>query len=225
MLSMTSKMWFASAVILVIAIWSDYDYQQYRPIDQEEGFAFGGWMLPEVVPLVEEITEAPLLDLQIEAPEEFRFFRVRSGGRPDSEAIAFIHRESALIGSIRPFDPESETWPPDRSMFGSMPSLTFADLGFTDEENGIFDLPMEELFPGDSLRLRVQSILYPGYRCLWVTPRNSPQWPLRIHIGRLESEDHPTLILRMFEFEATGSDPNYETGPIAELAESLRPLS
>lgn len=72
-------------------------------------------------------------------------------------------------------------------------------------------------------RIQVQTIRYPHATVVWASPRKSSAWPLRVHLGKCQM-GRQTLLLSLYELNATRPEIDYSGGIAAEVATALHPL-
>lgn len=202
----------AMMVVLTVAWFGDGKSSR-----DDGGFAFGAQTRPEIVPIRDQIIQRPELGVAIHSIENFDFFRVDlSGARQVDPAVSFINRKQKIVGTITAFDPNQDDWPPQA-----------VDFGHTVNFKHNLDHPIApstfRVGPQDDFRLQVQAMLYGETQITWASPRKSPAWPLRIHIGKCQVGSR-TLKISIYELHAVTPEPDYENGPIADFAAAICPV-
>ena len=216
-LEVTRGMLVAIAVVMGIGWFGAKDGQQGRRPGERPGFAFGSWTGPRIRPILGQTIESAELGLQIDSVDGYVFFDVDQpddGQAPSN--ISFINRSESILGEIKPFDPTNQIWPPQAIDFGQ--SVNIEIDGDPSADSAVIDVG-----PMSDFRMQVQTILYDEAKIVWASPRKSPAWPLRIHIGKCELGER-TLLISVYEMDAKKPTPDYENGPIAAIAAALRPL-
>lgn len=217
LLKIPSKLWILIGVVMGIALLGDWEYRVNAPKEANAGYAFGGWRAPIIEPISMNSTIELSSEFEMDHLEGFRFYRARFPGDRGVGAIAFVNTDASIVGSITVGDSRLDTWPPERKAFLREPTIA----GIT-----LFDAvsllpPLKLVSEDDSLLAR--SIDYREIHCDWVTPRKASNWPARTHIGRFTTDDgSQTMVIRLQEFSADQSPPNYESGAIGRLGNSLR---
>jgi hypothetical protein len=177
------------------------------------GLPFGSWNGPRIQRLVDQKVESEQMGLRIDPVPDFAFFFVdRTGDDLVAPNISFINRNESLLGEIQSFDPTRHSWPPNAIDFGDAVNVKVAD------ETAVFDVG-----PSSDFRMQVQTIRYDDAKITWASPRKSPVWPLRVHLGKCELGGR-VLLITVYELEARKPVPDYQAGPIAAIADALRPL-
>ena len=202
-----------AAVVLTVA-WFGAGGKRMR---DQAGHAFGFWEKPDIVPILEDTARSETLGIRVDAVEGYSFFFVDHPGDGVGPAtISMINRKDAILGAIKAYDPLSDQWPPQADDFGYSVSIKeMAGSSPGEPELGVG--------PPDDFQLQVQTILYGETKVTWASPRKSPAWPLRMHLGKCEIGDR-TVLLSIYEVHAKSPEPDYEQGPIAEIASALSPL-
>ena len=182
-----------------------------------EGRAFGTWEKPKVFAVDEGPARSDVLGVGLRPIEGFAFYLVDYPNDDRGPAsISLINRGQAILCEITRFDDLDTPWPPEPSDYGLTVSLR-RGVGAEGEQTGLGVGPLPDF------RLQVQSMLYDQTRVIWASPRKSPTWPLRLHLGKCDLGDR-TVLIKVYEMQAQTAEPDYASGPIAEIASALFPL-
>ena len=205
-----------AAIMVVMGIcWFDaaLDRRENRP----PGHAFGAWTLPEIRSPMHDQARSSELGLQLKPAAGFAYFLV---DRPDDgkgpTTLSFINRKALLVGEITLFDSAVDPWPPESIAFG--PAVNLDAFG-----DDAAETPGLDLGPLGKLQLQVQAVLYDNVAITWAAPRKCPSWPLRVHIGKCELGPR-TYRITVYELDAKTATPDYQDGPIGDLARVIAPL-
>ncbi len=188
--------------------------------------------MPKVVPIdSKEIISQPL-GVRIEPAEGFAYFVLDEANEAvpieDQKSISFLNLSKKLLGKLEPFDPEVQPWPPRAKDFGDTVRLASEALAeeWIERQASSSDSVDETTLligPSTDFRLQVQTMLYGESRITWASPRKSPAWPLRVHLGKCRVGDRD-LLVRLYELDAQTPEPVYDGGAIEALGQSLHKL-
>ncbi|MCA9140302.1 MAG: hypothetical protein KDB00_26205 [Planctomycetales bacterium] len=186
------------------------------------GDSLAAWDIPDIVPILEPTARSESLGLEVDAVSGFAFFHVdRLKDSRGLSSISFVNRAQMIIGEIKSFDPLTDTWPPVADDFGQVVGVRGRDDLVVAKPSD--DHPSINMGPLSDHRLQVQTILYGETEIIWASPRKSPAWPLRIHLGKCKLGPR-TYIIAVYEMQAQSPNPDYTQGPIADLAAALHSL-
>ncbi|MEL7338129.1 MAG: hypothetical protein AAFN70_18190, partial [Planctomycetota bacterium] len=156
------------------------------------------------------------LGIQLDQVEGFLYFNVNAAEETTPSQITFFSREQSLLGRIQSFDPRQDLWPPTVKSFVD---ATVIDLGSEGvEAQSPFQKESE-----DELRLQVQEKIYENSRITWASPRTMTHSTNRVHLGKCDVGDRAVLIC-VYEWDSASPEPDYASGPLAVIADSIHPL-
>ena len=96
------------------------------------------------------------------------------------------------------------------------------DQEIESDEETVDDLILPLIGPVLPNQYRIESVNYGELSIQWCTPVKSAAWPMRIHVGKCSLQDR-TFYITAQELQAKGTEPDYLTGPLGEIAASIRP--
>jgi hypothetical protein len=231
----TRGMVIAIAIILGIGLLGEQREAERMVDGDRAGLAFGTWTGPDIDPLSGNPIRCPELGIAIDPLDGYRFYRV---DRPDdgreAPLISFINRGALLVGRIRTFDPRTDSWPPAADQFGHPPVDDGGPTQSTAPRRSQTQGSTAETEAGDQAvsiglltagrpRIQVQTIRYSKATVVWASPRKSPAWPLRVHLGKCQLGER-MLLLSLYELNAKRPEIDYSDGLPAEVVSALHPL-
>ncbi|WP_253160925.1 hypothetical protein [Stieleria tagensis] len=212
-------MMIAIAVIMGASWFGSHSHRGLTRHTDAPGHAFGSWTSPQIDRLAKQRLELPTIGMKLEPAQGYDYFSVRMPQASEADAIvAFINRNDRIVGRIQAFDPEKQNWPPQPSDFGDSIQIK-SPAG---ESPADADSAMIDFGPSSDFRIQVQTILYDAVTITWASPRKSPAWPQRMHVGKCLCGERE-LLIQLYEIGARTDQPDYQSGPIAALANSIHP--